>query len=146
MGLMQRTKGKVFERKIAALLRQRWPEAVVRRASQAERAHNPDVFVERGPGWLSGIWLELQDARNPNPRAKLEQAERDIIASVDPLRDAIIVWHRLAEHAIWATLRTGAYLRLLRSSGRMIEDQHNALVTMEIDDLLDVVEAAQRSG
>jgi hypothetical protein len=63
MGLMQREKGKRFEREIAMVIRTRWPLVLVRRASQAERADNPDVFV---PGRLRG--------RPRDPRALLARA------------------------------------------------------------------------
>jgi len=104
------TKGKVFERRIATALREQWPNAVVRRASQADRADNPDVLVEAGPPVLSRLWLELQDARAPTPTDKLKQAERDVarwqstrMPSVPRL--PVVVWHKLAERTIWVTTR-----------------------------------------
>lgn len=111
MGLMQRNKGKRFERHIANMLRNHWPHAVIRRASQAERADNPDVFIEGGPDVLARLWLELTDARAPHPLAKLEQAERDIeqwlrrrpMALVN--RIPVVVWHRLGERTSYVTTR-----------------------------------------
>lgn len=113
MGLMQRNKGKRFEREIAALMRERWPTVVVRRASQAERADNPDVFVESGPERLRQLWLELENAKAPSPHAKLMQAEGDIRAwnerrgfSADAVtRVPFVVWHRLAARSIQVTSR-----------------------------------------
>lgn len=110
---MQRNKGKRFERDIAALLRDRWPLAVVRRSSQAERADNPDVFFESAPERLRALWLELEDAKAPSPHAKLMQAERDIRAwnerrgfSTEALtRVPFVIWHRLAARSIQVTSR-----------------------------------------
>lgn len=111
MGLSQRRKGRAFEQAIAARFRQHWPDAVVRRASQAERADNPDVFIEGGPEVLSRLWLELTDARAPTPLAKLAQAETDIeqwlrrrpMALVN--RMPVVVWHRLGERTSYVTTR-----------------------------------------
>lgn len=111
MGKLSREKGKRFERHIAGVLRTYWPDAVIRRASQAERADNPDVFIEGGPPVLSRLWLELHDARNPVPMAKLEQAEQDItewlrrrpMALVN--RMPIVIWHRTGERISNVTSR-----------------------------------------
>lgn len=106
---MQRTKGKVFERRIAAILRERWPGVEIRRSSQAERAYEPDVFA-RGHAVLERLWLELQDARVPTPLKKLEQAERDI-AVLSPAhtpkdhRIPVVVWHRIREREVNVTTR-----------------------------------------
>lgn len=116
MGLMQRNKGKRYERAIAAELRAIWPDAIVRRASQAERADNPDVFIEGGPPVLARLWLELQDARVPTPMQKLEQAERDAVAwyacrveryGHEPAmqRLPVVVWHRIGERQSHVTTR-----------------------------------------
>ena len=111
MGRMQREKGKRYERHIAAELRTFWPETIVRRASQAERADNPDVFIEGGPRLLSRLWLELHDARNPSPLSKLEQAERDVDAYQagrrvgDRERLPVVIWHRIGERQSQVTTR-----------------------------------------
>ena len=110
MGKKSRTKGRAFEQKIAARLRAIWPDAVVRRASQAERADNPDVFVEGGPPLLGRLWLELQDAAQPTPLAKLEQAERDCemwarTRSVGSGRFPVAVWHRIHSTTVYVTTR-----------------------------------------
>jgi hypothetical protein len=116
MGLMSRQKGKTFERRIAAIIRDEWPSAIVRRASQSERADNPDVFIEGGPPLLARLWLELQDARSPDPRGKLAQAEGDVLAwqarraTADRL--PVVIWHRLGERTTWATLRLSTLLAI----------------------------------
>lgn len=143
MGLMQREKGKRFEREIAGILRERWPSAIVRRASQAERADNPDVFVEGGPPLLGRLWLELQDARKPTPEAKLEQAERDSSAwfmrrEERERRLPIVIWHRLGERSTWATMRLTTLLRLyLGPSFMPFASAHP--IAMELGALLELV-------
>ncbi|MEO7736254.1 MAG: hypothetical protein ABIY55_35175 [Kofleriaceae bacterium] len=140
----QREKGKTFERKVARILRARWRHALVRRASQAERAHNPDVFIEEGPRVLKRLWLELQDSAHPTPSAKLAQARRDIAA--DPRRYEsgdrrlpVAVTHELGSSKILATMDIVDVLDLLGVpfSGPKTEAGE---VTMPLDTLLSFVE------
>ena len=140
MGLMQRRKGKAFERKIAALIRSRWPDAVVRRASQADRAHQSDVYLSGGPPVLSRLWLECHDARNPNPIAKLEQADRDVAAhqAFDFVRLPVVVWHRLGSRQINVTTQLWVLLELAEPDNRDRPQTH--AVTMALDDFLDLVD------
>jgi Holliday junction resolvase len=150
MGKMQREKGKAFERKIAADLRSRWPTAVIRRASQAERADNPDVFCESGPTVLRRLWLELQDARKPNPLGKLEQAERDVLCwatqrdrgarEFEGYRFPAVVWHKLAERTVWVTTRLWILDRLRGTSGACTLPE--SVVTLDWPTFLDMVQAA----
>lgn len=147
MGLMQRTKGKVWERKVADMLRQRWPNAIVRRASQAERADNPDVFVE-GERKLERLWLECQDARKPTPLAKLEQAERDVADWVQRrsdfdhgLRWPVVIWHRLGERTSYATMRINTLLDIVQPVPDA-ESELREVVTVELDAFLRMLEVA----
>jgi hypothetical protein len=109
MGLLSRVKGRTYERKIAALFRSHWPDATVRRSSQAERAYQSDVFVEGGPSVLRRLWLELTDARKPNVLLKLGQAETDATAwntrNVDePVRWPVVIWHVTGERNAQVTM------------------------------------------
>jgi hypothetical protein len=137
---MQREKGKRFERDIAARLRALWPNTLIRRASQAERADNPDVFVEAGPELLMRLWLELQDARTPTPIAKLEQAERDawgwqdLRPGVSP-RLPVVIWHRFAECTTWATMRL-ATLDAIRGE---LHAARESVVTLDVLELLQLL-------
>lgn len=140
----QREKGKTFERKVARILRARWRHALVRRASQAERAHNPDVFVEDGPRVLRRLWLELQDSAHPTPSAKLAQARRDIAADprryeIGDRRLPVAVTHHLGSTKILATMAIGDVLDVLGvpMGGPAIEAGE---VTMRLDTLLSFVE------
>lgn len=111
MGLRSRTKGKVFEttvrhafERLGAVL----PELVVRRSSQAERAHEADLIIE-GPGvpdWLSGLWVECQHANNTDPAAKYEQAVHDsqiYVRKMARWRTPMVCWRKTATRTIWAT-------------------------------------------
>jgi hypothetical protein len=138
----QREKGKTFERKIARIIRDRWPEALVRRASQAERAHNPDVFVEGGPSILQRLWMELQDSAHPTPIAKLDQAVRDVEA--DPRsynggchRLPVAITHKLGSPAILATMNVGDLMDILDPDRVHAEDGN---VSMPLETFLDLVE------
>ncbi len=145
MGLMQREKGKRFERDIASQLRERFG-VHVRRASQAERADNPDVFIETGPMKLTRLWLELQDARQPTPEKKLEQSERDA-AAWEAKRDnfvprwPVVVWHRLGERKVYATLRINTLLDVYQPMPDA-RSEMTQVVTMEFGAFLDALEAA----
>lgn len=108
MSAMQREKGKAYERAIARVLRDVFPAATVRRNSQADRAANSDVVITGSP-LLERLWLELHDARQPVPLAKLEQAERDIVESEkrggDGGRLPVVIWHRIRERCHNVTTR-----------------------------------------
>ncbi len=114
MGLMQRRKGRAYEQLIARELRAAFPAAEVRRSSQADRAANSDVVVTGTPV-LERLWLELQDAREPTPVAKLAQAERDIAAGLRAgrattattaaVRLPVVIWHRLGARSHHVTTR-----------------------------------------
>lgn len=80
---------------------------ILRRASQTERAHNPDVFVEGGPKLLQRLWIEPQDGATATPAKKLAQAVRDVEA--DPRTYArgehrlpVAITHRLGSRIIEA--------------------------------------------
>ena len=137
MSLMQRRKGRAFERRFARLLRASFPQCEVRRSSQADRAHNADVFVVGHP-LLSRIWFELTDGRKPNPMAKLLQAERDIAAI--PHADTrhllpVVVWHRLGERQTQVTMRLGTFDAIRGALGQ----HHSLLVTMRVEEFLEMV-------
>jgi hypothetical protein len=132
----QRIKGKVFERKIAAMIRARWPDALVRRASQAERAHNPDVFVEGGPRILQRLWLELQDSAHPTPSKKLAQAVRDVHA--DPRRYPhgehrlpVAITHKLGSPNIDVTITLHDLLDIVEPSCIHCDEQEEVTLTLE---------------
>lgn len=138
----QREKGKAFERKIARMIRARWPCALVRRASQAERAHNPDVFIEGGPKILNRLWLELQDSAHPTPSAKLAQAVRDVGA--DPRRYQrgehrlpVAITHKLGSPTITATITLHDLLDIVSPDRIHCEDPDE--VTVEFGTFLDMV-------
>lgn len=139
----QRIKGKAFERKIARMIRARWPGALVRRASQAERAHNPDVFIEGGPRILQRLWLELQDSAHATPLAKLAQARRDV--ETDPRvyargehRIAVAITHQLGSRGIVATIRIGDLMDIADPERIHVED--HSVVTMSLWDFLDLLD------
>lgn len=132
----QRTKGRAFEQKIARLIRARWAGADVHRSSQADRARDADVVIKGGPTMAARLWLELNDARHPDPGKKLAQAERDI-AREEALRLPVVVWHRLGERSIQATTRLWVLGMLMGHAA-----PHLAVVTMPLDSFLGLVERA----
>lgn len=140
---MQRNKGKKFEREVAALLRSKFATSTVRRASQAERAYQSDVFID-GPGILPKLWLELQDAREPDPELKLEQAERDV-TNLKPkcARLPAVIWHKYREKRCWATCRVSVLAELMglkvpKGAGQLAD----IVVTMDLEDFFDVLVGA----
>lgn len=145
MSKMQRTKGRVFERFVATRIRRKFPGALVRRALQSEAAHESDVVVEGdgAPAALRQLWLECNDARNPDPRAKLAQAERDASRAIDKrgvLRLPVVVWHRIRERRIQATMRTQTLLSLLGATPPLIAvPTAGPLATLDLDELLEVL-------
>lgn len=143
----QRTKGKAFERKVAAIIRARWPGALVRRASQAERAHNPDVFVEGGPKLIQRLWMELQDSATATPAKKLAQAVRDVEA--DPRTYAsgehrlpVAITHQLGSRTIEATIGLDDLMDIA-DPDRIHCEEHSIAVTMRLDAFLALIAMKQ---
>jgi hypothetical protein len=149
MGLMQRRKGRAYEQRVADAFRKAFPFATVRRSSQADRAHAPDVRFEDGPTLLRELWLECQDSRNPTPVAKLEQAERDILDTYT-VRLPVAVWHRTHERDSWCTMRLELLRDLVQEGiaprGVMVfghpADDHT--VTVRLETFIAIVTAALR--
>jgi hypothetical protein len=140
MPMMQRRKGKVFEREIASTLRAVFPLATVHRSSQADRAYHPDVVVDGNAPLLARcLWLELQDARAPTPLDKLAQAERDCERLSQTLfRIPVVVWHKYRERSVQATLRLDALMVLTGSPFQPVEFA-GIPVTVDWEQLLDVL-------
>ncbi len=137
MAKLSTTKGKVYERKIATLLREAFPGVTVRRASQADRAGNSDVFVVGHPV-LERLWLELTDSRAPNPFAKLQQAERDVrCAALD--RVPVVIWHKMGERRSQATMRAGTYAEVAQWLCTEERAARAVVVTMDLDDFLSLL-------
>jgi hypothetical protein len=137
------SRASAFEQKIAAMIRARWPGALVRRASQAERAHNPDVFVEGGPRILQRLWMELQDSAHPTPSKKLEQARRDV--ERDPRSYAhgehrlpVAITHKLGSPTIEATIRLCDLLDIVEPA--LIHCDEQDVVTIELDAFLGMID------
>ena len=144
-GRGRRRKGHDFERAIASQLRSLWPDATVRRASQADRAHQSDVYVTGGPAFLEQLWLELQDSRSPTPLAKLEQAEQDVLSGACFERLPVVIWHKTAERTTWATMRLWV-LDAIRGVYRFGSGGDLTVVTIDADDLWAVLGEKHRAG
>lgn len=138
MSAMQRRKGRAFEQRIARKLRSIWPEATIRRASQADQAHQSDVYIDGGPPLLSWLWLECQDARKPTPEVKLAQAERDIGTRVGRL--PVVIWHKLNERDINVTTRLWVLDRLMGSVSLAGQE----VVTLAMDQFVQLVDKSAR--
>jgi len=144
MGAMQRRKGKEYERAVALILRSAFPAADVRRTSQADRAGNSDVIVTGSP-LLEQLWLELNDARAPNPLAKLEQAERDIELAAPSNRIRrlpVVIWHRIRERSHQVTTRLWV-LDSLRAVPPAPCDGAAVVVTMELQEFIGLLGAGE---
>lgn len=143
MGLKSRRKGKAFERAIAAEMRKFWPEALIRRASQGERADNSDVFVEYGPEFLRTLWLELEDAIDPNPHKKLAQAEEDVarVSKIvgSPTRYPIVIWHKIRARTIFVAMRAKIFDYLRGHPQLPSVVTSDLMVTIELPDFLAIL-------
>lgn len=147
---LSRTKGRAYEQLIARKLRATFPGADVCRSSQADRAANSDVVVTGSP-LLERLWLELHDARQPDPRRKLEQAERDIVDSHRPqgagFRLPVVIWHRIHERTHQVTTRMWV-LDELRGVWRSTEGLAgcDSVVTLDLEDFVEILRAADSAS
>lgn len=139
MGILSRNKGKVFERKVAAVFRERFPQiaADVRRSIQSRKAEESDVTG------VPGLWIECQDAARPEPLVKLLQAERDR-DSAGALLIPVAVTHKKGEKTIQATLRVRSLALLASDYGLYPAAWRGPDVPVTLD-LLDFVELAADS-
>ena len=143
MGKMQREKGKRFERQVAEILRGYFPGATVHRSSQADRAFASDVVVEGdAPDMARAIWWECQDAREPTPRAKLEQAERDIAGRelLDGIKHAVVVWKKTGGRTVHVLMRLETMARCMRTSWPSMSNL--VVVQLEIGEFLSALALA----
>lgn len=147
---LSRTKGRAYEHLIARKLRAAFPDADVRRSSQADRAANSDV-VATGSPVLESLWLELHDARRPDPKRKLEQAERDIVDSHRArgagLRLPVVIWHRIHEHTHQVTTRLWV-LDQLRGVLRLTNGLAgcDSMVTLDLEEFVGVLRMADSAS
>lgn len=147
---LSRDKGKVFERKIARILRERFPQhaADVRRSDQGHGAADSDVT---GLPW---IWVECQDAREPTPVAKLEQAEADLGAATGDAaaKIPIAITHKLRSRSMQVMLRLSSLDRIASvavgetPASLEVADVGFTPVTLELGDFLDLLAEAVRVG
>tara|TARA_A100001391_G_scaffold122821_1_gene83729 strand:- start:5410 stop:5880 length:471 start_codon:yes stop_codon:yes gene_type:complete len=142
MSKMQRIKGKVFERKIARKLRETFPEFAdeIRRSIQSRQAEESDVTG------LPGFWIECQDAKQPTPTKKLEQAERDVrVARQVDTTIPIAVTHKIRAKDILVTLRLhhlhyifGHNLNDYRFSAPFAKENDTPAVSILLEDFLTI--------
>lgn len=139
MGALSRRKGHNHERWVAQRLREAFPGATVRRSDQGFGAHEPDVVCEgNAPLIAKRIWWECYHGRKPDPKAKLEQAERD---SLDRERGGyswipVVVWREHGSRTSSATLRYASLLYVAKSINELRFRRADMLVTVPFDDLL----------
>ena len=132
MGLKSRVKGKVFERVVARILREAFPEYAesIRRSDQGHGAADCDVTG------LPGLWFECEDAASPNPAGKLAQAIGDAPSGRMP----IAVTHKKGARRIKASLRLSDLVRiwLLAAESHAV----HSMVTLDLADLLALLKVA----
>jgi hypothetical protein len=152
-GKLSRRKGRKFEQVTATAFRELLagrPQVAVRRSLQAHKPYEPDIVIEGAdvPPIIAALWLECNDATNPNPLAKLIQAERDSSAAIKAGKRTkfyaipVVVWHKLGEHGIQATMRARAlyYLVGVIHLGEAVRAS-DVLVTMDFQDFVKLLAA-----
>lgn len=135
MGRRSVLRGKAFERKLCRIFREKWPDAIVRRASQADRAFQSDVYVTGGHPMLARLWFECQDSRKPTPLVKLQQAERDAKYDLTASRLPVCIWHELGARDIHATMRAWVFDAVRSNRGPVCD----AVVTVRLEEFLGVI-------
>lgn len=134
-GLRSRRKGHDFERYVADLYRETWPSATVRRSSQGDGAHEPDVVVEGdAPHVIRRLWSECQHAAVPTPLIKLTQAERDVAASPTKVGIPIVVWRKTGNRTSYVTTRLWTFFAL--GLATVAIDAEEMTVTIDLAEFL----------
>lgn len=147
MGKLSRRKGQTFERKIAKILRERFPQFAggIRRSIQSREAEESDVTG------IPGLWLELQHAAVPTPNLKLIQAIRDVVEA-DVNRLPVAITHKTRTKSIEVTMRAEdlvwMYMQAQSVPGAMPAIHHISSfaeihMQLDFDSFLDLVEAAK---
>ena len=142
MGRKSKIKGKVYERKVASILRERFPELAedIRRSIQSRGAEESDV------AGLPHLWIECQDAQQPTPLSKLEQAEHDygVCEGLEGL-NCIAVTHKLLARTHQVTMRSYTYLKLVTGREEAAKSVNTkvlfSIVTVDLADFLDIYES-----
>lgn len=139
-GRQRRRKGGDFERKVARLIRKKYPTATTRRSEQAARAYEPDVVIEGdAPFAARRLWLELEDSRKPSPRTKMQQARRDISQAYKftaPDRAPAVVWHPYRKRTIYVTIALSDAASFGGMAGKYSSDVYDPDITMSLEDFL----------
>lgn len=139
---MSRRKGHSYERRIRNRFRRAYdfldPETI-QRSQQGRHAEESDV---KG---VPGLWIECQDSRFPNPKVKLMQAERDVVAArLLNQRIPIAVCHltgaKYRDDTV--TLRLKHLMVLgMQNNTLMTLDGPNPMVTMRLDEFMEIAKA-----
>ena len=139
-GRFSRNKGKTFERRVAIVLREAFPEyaEIIRRSVQSREAEESDV------AGLPGCWVECQHAANPTPLKKLEQAEHDVmVAKLYGEILPIAVTHKTRTKGVFVTLRMhhldhifGHHINDYRYCTPLAYDRNTPPVTISLEDFI----------
>ncbi len=143
LGRRSKAKGSNFEREVKnqliTLLGPMYPNLIVRRSLQAERAYESDVVVEGDgiPQRILDIWFECNHSNDPNPLLKLAQAVRDTdIASKHSGRRRMpaVVWRKTRSHTDNVTIYIGDLLRVAGCFSPSVSDSEattRTIVTLD---------------
>lgn len=140
MAKFSRDKGKRFERRIAKIIRERWPQLKdeIRRSIQSREAEESDVTG------LPGFWLECQDAATPTPAAKLEQAIGD---SEDGTKGMpVAITHKTKTRTIEVSLRLADLLALAHKNDAGYGSVWSHRVQIDLETFLKLVEDGNEWG
>jgi len=123
----------------------------VRRSDQGRGANEPDLVVQGCP-----FWFELQHAADPDPIAKLHQAERDREVTHSTLLPVSIV-HRTGKRkrAVLVTMRGSTWIAIRKHLSDTLEQAWPALpccmavvpITIDFEDFCEIlVEMERKNG
>ena len=140
MGKTSRTKGKTFERWVAAQFREAYPWLDgVRRSQQGGGAEQSDVTG------VPGLWIECRDGVADLSRTKLEQAEGDVYrAQSSAIPIAVCHRARAPMDSTQVYLRLSDLLPILGCNEE--PDNIGAVVSMRLVEFLEVARAWVRQG
>jgi hypothetical protein len=109
-------------------------ESRVRRSDQGRGAMEPDLVIRD-----CSCWMELKDAKDPEPQAKLLQAESDALEARQG-QWPVAITHKIGRRSIQVTMRCYVFLEHVAEWMSGLD-----VITIDYSDFLDVLSEKEKA-